>query len=179
VTTIEGRGVHLRPFASDEFDAVVRSVVGAEPTVAVGDANVDDLRARLEASGQLTERELLMGIASNGRLLGSIQAYRDGLPAGVFGLGIELFDEVDRGRGYGAEAVALLTAHLFEREGARRVEAGTAQDNVAMRRVLSRLGFRQEGVLRGWYPSDDGAGVDCVMYGMTTDDFEEAKTTWT
>jgi RimJ/RimL family protein N-acetyltransferase len=179
VTTIEGRGVHLRPFAPDEFDAVVRSVVGAEPTVAVGDANVDDLRARLENSGELTERELLMAIASDGRLLGSIQAYRDGLPAGVFGLGIELFDEVDRGRGHGAEAVALLTAHLFDHEGARRVEAGTAEDNVAMRRVLSRLGFRQEGVLRRWYPADDGAGVDCVMYGMTNDDYEEAKTTWT
>jgi RimJ/RimL family protein N-acetyltransferase len=179
MTTIEGRGVHLRPFGPDEFDAVVRSVAGAEPTVAVGDVDADDLRRRLEASGELTDRELLMAIASDGRLLGSIQAYRDGLPAGVFGLGIELFEELDRGLGHGTEAVALMTAHLFDHVGARRVEAGTAQDNVPMRHVLARLGFRQEGILRRWYPSEDGAGVDCVMYGMTNDDYEGSKATWT
>jgi RimJ/RimL family protein N-acetyltransferase len=179
MTTIEGRAIHLRPFAVDEFDAVVRSVAGAEPTVAVGEVDVADLHRRLETSGNLTDRELLMAIASDGRLLGSIQAYRDGVPAGVFGLGIELFNASDRGRGLGTEAVALLTAHLFDRVEARRVEAGTAEDNVAMRQVLGRLGFRQEGVLRGWYPSEDGDGVDCVMYGMTRYDYEEAKTTWT
>jgi len=179
MTTIDGRAVTLRPFAEDEFEAVVRSVVGAAPTVAIGDADADDLRSRLVTSGELTERELLMAVSADGRLLGSIQAYRDGLPAGVFGLGIELFDEADRGRGHGTEAVALLTAHLFDAAGARRVEAGTAEGNGAMRRVLSRLGFRQEGVLRRWYPSEDGAGVDCVMYGMTVDDYEEAKTAWT
>ena len=179
MTTIDGSLVRLRSFEPHEFEAVVRSVADAAPTVAVGDVDVEDLRNRLETSGELTDRELLLAIVSDGRLLGSIQAYRDGLPAGVFGLGIELFDGSDRGKGYGTEAVALLTAHLFDAIGARRVEAGTADDNAPMRGVLARLGFRQEGVLRGWYPSDDGAGVDCVMYGMTVDDYEEAKTTWT
>ncbi len=70
-------------------------------------------------------------------------------------------------------------ARLFDEFGARRLEAGTADDNRAMRSVLERIGFTQEGILRRWYPSDDGEGVDCVMYGMTRDDYEDVKTRWT
>jgi len=80
-------------------------------------------------------------LEADGRLIGSIQGYRDGLPDGVFGLGIELFDERDRCRGHGIAAVKEIVARLFDREGARRVEAGTADDNAAMRAVLERLGF--------------------------------------
>jgi ribosomal-protein-alanine N-acetyltransferase len=99
--------------------------------------------------------------------VGSIQGYRDGLPEGVFGVGIELFDEGDRGKGYGTAAVKALAGRLFDEAGARRLEAGTADDNAAMRTVLERVGFRQEGLLRCWYPSDDGRGIDRAMYGMT------------
>jgi len=44
-----------------------------------------------------------------------------------------------------------------------------------MRAVLERLGFQHEGILRRWYPSVDGPGIDCVMYGMTRVDYEDAK----
>jgi RimJ/RimL family protein N-acetyltransferase len=169
----------LRPFAPDEFDMLWRAVVGADPTAAVGRMDPDRLRERVEASGQVTERELLLAIEADGRLIGSIQGYRDGLPEGVFGLGIELFQERDRGKGHGTAAVKMLVTRLFDGEGARRVEAGMADLNAAMRAVLERVGFKQEGILRRVYPSDDGRGVDCVMYGMTRDDYEDVRTTWT
>ncbi len=169
----------LRPFDPTEFDVLWRAVTGADPTVAVGKSDPDVLRARVATSGQLTERELLLAVEADRRLIGSIQGYRDSLPDGVFGLGIELFDERDRGKGHGTAAVRELVARLFELEGARRIEAGTAEDNVVMRALLERLGFRQEGILRRWYPSEDGRGVDCVMHGMTKDDYEDVKTRWT
>lgn len=147
------------------------AVSGADPTVAVGKPDADGLRTRVEASGRLTERELLLAVEAERRLIGSIQAYRKGVPAGVFELGIELFEERDRGHGFGAEAIALFVEHLFDSQGARRVEAGTADDNIAMRAVLQRVGFRQEGILRRFYPSDDDRGIDCAMYGMTREDF--------
>jgi aminoglycoside 6'-N-acetyltransferase len=169
----------LRPFEPAEFDVLWRAVAGADPTVAVGKMDPELLRARVETSGRLTERELLLAIETDGRLIGSIQGWREGLPAGVFGLGIELFDERDRGKGQGTAAVKDLVARLFDLEGARRIEAGTADDNATMRAVLVRLGFQQEGILRSWYPSEDGRGVDCVMYGMTKDDYEVVKIGWT
>jgi RimJ/RimL family protein N-acetyltransferase len=70
------------------------------------------------------------------------------------------------------------SATCSKRGAARRVEAGTAIDNLAMRRVLERLGLVEEGILRSWYPSEDG-GVDCVMYGMTRTDYQNQEDRWT
>jgi RimJ/RimL family protein N-acetyltransferase len=171
--------VILRPFAATEFGVLWRAVAGADPTEAIGERDEAAMRSRVEASGAMTERELLLAIDVDGRPVGSIQGYRDGVPEGVFGIGIDLFDEGDRGKGHGTAAVRALVTRLFDGEGARRIEAGTAVDNVAMRRVLWRTGFRQEGILRRFYPSVDGDGLDCVMYGMTRVDYEEVRTTWT
>ena len=179
MTVLGGTRVRLRAFHAEEFELLWKAVWGADPTVAVGNPDADGLRARMASSGQMTDRELLMAVDVEGTLRGSIQAYRDGVPPGVFELGIDLFQAADRNKGYGTEAVRLLTAHLFDAEGARRIEAGTAFDNAPMRAVLARLGFQQEGVRRRFYPSEDGAGVDCVVYGMTKDDFEDVRNRWT
>ncbi|HEX9123652.1 MAG TPA: GNAT family protein [Actinomycetota bacterium] len=179
MTAIRSGAVTLRSFRPNEFDVLWRAVRSAEPTVAVGRVVMDELRERVASSGQMTDREILFAIEADERLVGSIQAYRDQLPIGVFGIGIDVFDPADRGKGVGREAVALLVSHLFAMEAARRIEAGTASDNAPMRRVLEHLGFVQEGILRRWYPSDDGEGTDCVMYGMTKNDWEYAKHTWT
>jgi RimJ/RimL family protein N-acetyltransferase len=173
-----GGAVTLRPFTPDEFDTFWAAVADPDPSVAVGAMDPVVLRGRVATSGQLTERELLLAIEAGDRLIGSIQGYRTNLPDGVFGVGIQLFDGGDRGKGYGTAAVKALAVWLFEGFGARRLEAGTAADNAAMRAVLERVGFVQEGILRRWYPSADGLGVDCVQYGMTRDDYDEVKSTW-
>ncbi len=49
--------------------------------------------------------------------------------------------------------------------------------NRAMRRVLERLGFPLEGVLRGFMPGTDGPR-DYAMYGMTKRDWEKTRTEW-
>ena len=59
------------------------------------------------------------------------------LPAGTFEVGIWL-RENQRGKGYGREAVTLLTGWLFEHAGAQAVQAPTDPANVAMRTVLDR-----------------------------------------
>lgn len=179
MTEVRGRRVALRAFRPEEFDALWTAVRSAGQTVAVGAVDPVELRRRVEDSGRMTDREILFAIEAEGRLIGSIQGYRDHVPAGVFGIGIEIFEPADRGQGFGRESVALLVSHLFGLDGSRRVEAGTALDNAAMRRVFEVLGFVEEGILRRWYPSQDGRGTDCVMYGMTRDDWENVNDTWT
>jgi hypothetical protein len=93
----------LRPFAPQEFDALWAAVADADATVAVGSMDPELLRSRVATSGQMTERELLLAIEAEDRLVGSIQGYRADLPDGVFGVGIELFDRGDRGKGYGTK----------------------------------------------------------------------------
>ena len=65
----------------------------------------------------------------------------------VFGIGIHLVPEA-RGKGYGAEAQALLAAYLFDTYPIARVEASTDVENIAEQRSLEKAGFTREGVLR-------------------------------
>ena len=74
------------------------------------------------------------------------------------------------GRGYAFEAWSLLIEHAFERLNLRKIVAGVIADNVASHRILVRLGFQQEGVLRAHYFAD-GAYRDSVVLGMFREEF--------
>ena len=66
--------------------------------------------------------------------------------------------------------MALLTGWLFEQQGAARVQAGTAVGNLAMRRVLERLSFTCEGVMRAFMPEGSGR-TDYALYAVTSNDW--------
>jgi RimJ/RimL family protein N-acetyltransferase len=85
--------------------------------------------------------------------------------------GSPLFDlrigERHRGRGLGTMTVRWLTMYLFESyESLHRIEATTRDDNVAMRSVLERCGYRIEGELRDAWPNDDGSRSNTIVYGL-------------
>jgi RimJ/RimL family protein N-acetyltransferase len=110
-----------------------------------------------------------LAIDLDGRLVGTIQARtspRQTLPPDVYEIGVALFEPEDRGHGYGAEAVELLTTWLFTTAKAERVQASTDVRNEAMRAVLERLQFQFEGVLRGYGPRGDGTRGDGALYAV-------------
>ncbi len=130
-------------------------------------------RTRLGRSGRLWRGRLDLGIEREGRLVGLIGARtapQKCLPAGVFEIGVVLFLPRDRGKGYGREAVELLTRWLFDVAGAERVQAGTDARNGAMRSVLERLGFRLEGIMRSYGAVSDGTRIDGAMYALVRAD---------
>jgi RimJ/RimL family protein N-acetyltransferase len=171
---LEGQRVVLRRLRSEELDAVLaardRLAIRAQPG---GTPPRERLRRRLARSGRLARGHLDLAIEADGRLIGEIQARghpAQTLPPGVFELGIVIYDPADRGKGYGLEVVALLTGWLFAQAGAARVQAGTAVGNLGMRRVLERLGFACEGVMRAFMP--EGAGrTDYALYAVTKGDW--------
>jgi len=181
VTELRGPRVLLRPFRPDEFDTViaVRAREAAPAAVWEG-ASEDGMRRRLALSGTRTTYELLFAMEAGERLIGEIQArhFEGGMPPGVFELGVEIFEAADRGKGFGPEAVVLITSHLFGREGAHRVQVSTDMENAAMRRVLEGLGFPFEGVLREFMPTPEGLR-DYAMYAMTKHDWETVGYGWT
>jgi RimJ/RimL family protein N-acetyltransferase len=65
--------------------------------------------------------------------------------------------------------VALFTDYLLE-TGFHRVQATTAADNTAMRRVLEHAGYTFEGILRDYGPTDGGSREDYAMYSFTARD---------
>ncbi len=161
--------VALRPLRPEELETVWEARLNEDnaPWMSTPQA-YERLKERVANSGRFVDGWLDLGIEAGGRLVGEIDARQPprSMPQGVYELGISLFESADRGRGLGTEAVALLTRYLFEHENAARVQASTWVENHAMRRVLEKLGFTEEGVLRGYMPSERGRD-DYVMYGIT------------
>jgi RimJ/RimL family protein N-acetyltransferase len=173
VQALRGERVVLRPLRPAELERIwaARRADAGFPGLARR-GQKQRLRERIEQSGRLADGVLDLAIEAEGRLVGDIQARspRHAFGPGVFELGISLFDG-ERGRGYGREAVALLTDHLFRRYRAGRVQASTSVGNAAMRRVLERLGWPLEGVMRGFWPRADGGLEDYALYAITRDDW--------
>ncbi|MEJ2733010.1 MAG: GNAT family protein [Anaerolineae bacterium] len=85
------------------------------------------------------------------------------LPHPEVGFGIP---EVDaRGQGYAQEAVQLLVEYLFAGYPVERVAAFTEDENKPAQRVLERVGFQREGVLRRAM-FRDGQWRDIAIYGI-------------
>ena len=165
--------VTLRPFRPEEVELVWEARKRrASPTSPVTPGARRAIQRQIERSGRLSDGFLKLAIDVDGRLVGEIDARcpPNALPPGVFEVGIELYADEDRGRGYGTEAVRQLVDRLFAREGAERVQASTAAGNTAMRRVLEKLGFVYEGTLRGFMPSGGGRD-DYVLYAVTRADW--------
>jgi len=74
------------------------------------------------------------------------------------------------GGGIAAEAVARVIDHIFTAEGQRRAFADTDPDNRASRRLLERLGFKLEGLLRGEWETHLGVR-DTALYGLLSEEW--------
>ena len=73
------------------------------------------------------------------------------------------------GRGIIPTAVALVVDHAFRFAGLHRVEANIQPENTASRRVVEKLGFREE-AYHVRYLHIDGAWRDHVGYALTCED---------
>jgi RimJ/RimL family protein N-acetyltransferase len=164
--------LRLRSLRLDDLEAL---------TDAIGDAQVGppqqrdavrkQLREMIEKSPTLVEDGFVsFGIEVDGRLVGDLQARapKNNGPRGNCEIGISLFPQ-SRNHGIGTAAVRLLLDELFN-TGWQRIQAGTAVTNKPMRAVLSKLGFTQEGIMRGFAPDDHGNRQDYVLYAILAGD---------
>ena len=77
------------------------------------------------------------------------------------------------GHGYATEGLRLAIAFAFDTVGLARLEADIDPRNVPSCRVVERVGFRQEGLLRQrWHVG--GEITDSAMYGLLRDEYVAA-----
>ena len=76
-----------------------------------------------------------------------------------------------RGRGLATRAVGLALRWMFEDLGLERAEIATTPENTGSLAVARRLGFAEEGLLRG-RDVEDGERVDVVILGLLRSDLE-------
>ena len=76
------------------------------------------------------------------------------------------------GRGLMHEALTALVGHAFGAMGLRRLEAEVDTRNAPSARLLARLGFTKEGLLRQRWISK-GAAKDVEFYGLLDDEWPQ------
>ena len=119
-------------------------------------------RARLGTSVPLAVRV-------EGRLAGQVtldNIVRGAMRGGHLGYWI---DRRVAGQGMASLAVALVCDHAFGAVGLHRVEADIRPENLPSQRLVERLAFRREGLLRR-YLDIDGDWRDHVSYALLAED---------
>ena len=79
-------------------------------------------------------------------------------------------DEALAGRGFVPEAVVVTLRFAFEAISLHRVEISIIPRNTASRRVVEKLGIRQEGIAERFLEID-GVWEDHVRYGITSEEW--------
>ncbi len=122
----------------------------------------------------LTQRARLgttlpFAVRVEGRLAGQVTVdniVRGALRSGFLGYWI---DREAAGRGMASLAVALVADHAFGQAGLHRLQADIRPENLRSQRLVERLGFRQEGLLRR-YLDIDGDWRDHLAYALLAED---------
>jgi RimJ/RimL family protein N-acetyltransferase len=75
-----------------------------------------------------------------------------------------------QGRGYATEAVRAVLDRLFRVQGVQRVSAECDARNLASARLLERVGFAREGMLRSQTPGT-GEWTDDLLFGLPAEEW--------
>jgi len=171
---IEGEKVSLRPFVTDELNVLWARRVATAASWMIGPNSYERLKSRVQNSGRFTDGWLFLAVDADEQLVGEVEARHidRSMPPGVFELGIEMYDESDRGRGFGSETIALFTSYLFDDYRAERVCGSTSIENASMRRVFETCGYALEGIMRAFMPSTKGRD-DYALYAITKREWAE------
>ncbi|MEX5721455.1 GNAT family N-acetyltransferase [Geodermatophilus maliterrae] len=112
---------------------------------------------------------LPFAVRVEGRLAGQVTVdniVRGALRSGSLGYWV---DRAAAGRGMASLAVALVCDHAFGPGGLHRLQADIRPENLPSQRLVERLGFRREGLLRR-YLDIDGDWRDHLTYALLAED---------
>jgi len=180
---IRGRRVALRPLGVEDFDAwrEVRRRCGDwllkwEPARLEGYPDPVEDRRTFAARCGARERERQMGsgfgfgVFVGARFAGEINL--SGVQRGPFQnafIGYWI-DQAVAGQGYTPEAVAVLLRFCFEELGLHRIQISIIPRNAPSRRVVAKLGLREEGVAQRFLEIN-GVWEDHVCYAITAEEW--------
>jgi [ribosomal protein S5]-alanine N-acetyltransferase len=171
-------GVRLRPLREPDLDLLRRFDV--EPGLIgnnwYGFRDPHRQRRRFETDGWLGDEDGKLIVETGEEAAGFVSWTPSGFLAGRYReIGAVLLPE-RRGHGIGTRAQWLLCRYLFAHTAVHRIEAGTQPENEAEQRALRKVGFRQDGVLRG-AEFRDGSWRDVVVFGLLRGELAPAPVT--
>ncbi len=104
---------------------------------------------------------------ATGELLGAVTRF--GPEGHVATVGLWLAANA-RGRGVGTRVCRLVIDWTFATTEVARIDCYIEVDNEPSLRMVERVGFRREGMLRAWEMGPDGRPIDCVAWSVVRSD---------
>lgn len=169
VTGLQGSMVHLRALEKSDLDFLYvlendQSVWEISNTSAPYSKFV--LKQYLEnAHRDIFEvKQLRLVIVENkeGRTVGFVDLFDYEPRHRRAGVGIIVYDEKDRGKGYGKESLQLVAEYAFAQLNLHQLYAHIAEDNTASISLFENLGYVKAGERRDWLISDKGFKNDLI-----------------
>ena len=174
--TLESERLRLRPYRSSDTDAMFR--LYSDPRVMrYWSFSPWTERSQAEAYlkralAEMAEGRVLpwaLATRADDRLVGTLTLFALDPVQGRAEVGYSLEPKL-QGQGMASEALRLGLGHAFDVLRLRRVEADVDPRNVPSCRLLERLGFRLEGLLRArWRVA--GEICDTALYGLLAAEF--------
>ena len=174
-TGIGDGAVLLRPLTYDDIPAIISACEDAAIR-RFNSAPRDEAAARAWVDGSIEERpslrafRLAIADSDSGSLLGSLGVPEVDFDAGRAEVGYWL-SKPARGRGLATRAVRLFCSWGFSELPLARIEAIPEVENEGSHRVLERVGFKREGVLRS-FAVVRGQRRDMVMFSLLPGDLD-------
>ena len=184
---LRGRRLVLRPLTLDDFDEwrEVRRrchhwLTKWEPRRIPGQPDTVEDRQAFAARCSARMREIQLGtgyrfgIFIDGGFAGEINLnsiHRGAHQSAYVGYWI---DERHAGRGYMPEAVVVVLRFAFEELALHRLQISIIPRNQASRRVVEKLGIRDEGIAQR-YLEINGVWEDHIRYAITAEEWEERR----
>ena len=179
-----GRRMVLRPLEASDFDQWTEVRVRAsgwlrkwEPRVPPGHADPSTDRRAFASRCAARDRERQLGtgygfgIFYEGQLVGEINVssiQRGPFQSCYVGYWV---DEQWAGNGFTPESVVIVMRFAFEELGLHRVQVAIIPRNGPSRRVMSKLGIREEGIAVR-YLEINGVWEDHVRYAITAEEWQ-------
>jgi len=148
------------------FDRIITDPETMGPFQWYGWRDPNKFRRRWAENGLLADDGGVLMVVLGDEPLGFVSWHRiaTSMTSYCWNAGIALLPE-HHGRGYGTQAQRLLVRYLFAHTQVQRIEAATDVENIAEQRALEKVGFQQEGVLRG-HTFRMGTWHDTVLYSV-------------
>lgn len=108
---------------------------------------------------------------STSKVIGDCGFHTCYLPHSRAEIGYGLREDQDKNKGYMKEAILAVMDYGFEVMKLNRIEAFISPANIPSQKLVKRLGFKQEGHLRGHY-CKNGIIDDSLVFGLLKNEYQ-------
>ena len=111
---------------------------------------------------------LVITLASNNRSIGFVDLFDFDPKHQRVGLGIVIFEEADRGKGFASQAIEMICRYAFTHLNMHQLYVNITGDNKRSIELFKKVGFSRTGIKKDWIYSD-GKFKDEHLFQLTKD----------